>query len=554
MASSGTINNTFRTGYAIRILWDIDSQDIIHNTSTVTARVQLVSLGSTYNIISSVTKYGSLTIDGVPYNFTFMASLTGGQTKTLYTKTVTIAHGSDGSKTCAFSTTCGINVTLTNVYWGNVTASGNGVFNTIARASTIESVTPSIVVDGTNVVAVSIDSASASFTHDVVWKFGSYSFTALNAGTFISYAIPMEWLNAIPNSTTGSGTVTITTNSGNTKIGASDYASFQLVVPEDVHPSISSIGITEATEGIAEQFGGFVQNKTRFNVAAIGQGAYSSTIESYKTTIDGVVYYGNPSTSGVITSSGTVSFTIVATDSRGRTITETRQRTVIPYEAPTISRFSVYRSDGNGTQTYEGCCVCMNTKFDISPVNNLNTKSYTLEYKVKSASTWSNIDLGSAVYTYDGVLVLHDLLTTDNSYDFRLTITDFFTSATAVTDIPTAFTLVDCRANGMGIAFGKVSEKNAMEVAMDIIDRTGITIRNGLAFYEASGNTDPDDTMEHLILTENGTPAPGGFYYILTFFYQSRTGNRSQLAIPYNQTTGLYFRFNYNGTWSAWQQ
>ena len=57
MASSGTINNTFRTGYAIRIVWNINSQSVSGNNSNITAKVQLVSLGITYNNAGFVLRY-----------------------------------------------------------------------------------------------------------------------------------------------------------------------------------------------------------------------------------------------------------------------------------------------------------------------------------------------------------------------------------------------------------------------------------------------------------------------------------------------------------------
>ena len=139
MATSGTIQTEIRTGYRIQIAWTVDAQSVANNTSTVTAKVQLVSTGSSYTINSSASKSGSLTINGTTYSFTFTAALSGNQTKTLFTKTVTVPHNADGSKTCAFSCTAGINVTLSGTYYGNVTASGSGVFNAIARASTISS-------------------------------------------------------------------------------------------------------------------------------------------------------------------------------------------------------------------------------------------------------------------------------------------------------------------------------------------------------------------------------------------------------------------------------
>lgn len=101
---------------------------------------------------------------------------------------MTVAHAADGTKACSFSATCGINVTLSGTYYGNVTASGSGTFNTIARASTISSVTSSVSVTGSNAVTVNISRASSSFTHTVVFSFGSYSKTTTGVGTSTGHA------------------------------------------------------------------------------------------------------------------------------------------------------------------------------------------------------------------------------------------------------------------------------------------------------------------------------------------------------------------------------
>ena len=252
MATSGTIQEAIRTGYRIQIAWTVDSQSVANNTSTVTAKVQLVSTGSSYTINSSASKSGSLTINGTKYTFNFTASLSGNQTKTLFTKTVTVAHASDGTKTCSFSAT----------YYGNVTVSGTGAFNTIVRASTISSVTSSVSVNGTNAVTVAITRASSSFTHTVVFSFGSYSKTTTGVGTSTSYAIPTSWLNAIPNATSGTAKVTVTTYSGSTKIGSAVSKNFTLTVPASVVPSISSVTVADTTTNQAT-FGNMVQNKSK---------------------------------------------------------------------------------------------------------------------------------------------------------------------------------------------------------------------------------------------------------------------------------------------------
>ena len=469
MATSGTIQQAITTGYRIQIAWTVDSQSVANNTSTVTAKVQLVSTGSSYTIVSSASKSGSLTINGTQYTFNFSAALSGNQTKTLFTKTVAVAHASDGTKTCAFSATCGIAVTLSGTYYGNVTASGSGVFNTIARASTISSVTASVAVNGTNAVTVAITRASSSFTHTVVFTFGSYTQTVNNVGTSTSYAIPTSWLNAIPNGTSGTAKVTVTTYSGSTKIGSAVSKNFTLTVPATVVPTISGVTLSEGVSGLAAQFGGYVQAKSKLSVNITAAGSLSSTIKSYKTVVQGVTFTGASITSGVLMHSGTSTVTITVTDSRGRTASTTRSITVIPYTSPKIISFQGFRSLANGTESYEGTYVNSAVNFSVASVNSKNTASYTLEYKLQTASTWTALKSGTGYTLNSNIISASGAFSVDSSYDVRLTVKDYFTTVVSTFEIPTAFTLLDFNASGKGLAFGKVSElTNGVEFALPV--------------------------------------------------------------------------------------
>lgn len=464
MAASGTIQQAIRTGYRLQIAWEVTSQSVANNTSSVTAKVQLVSTGSSYTINSSASKSGSLTINGTKYTFSFTAALSGNQTKTIYTKTVTVAHNADGTKTCAFSATAGINVTLSGTYYGNVTASGNGTFNTIARASSISSVTSSVSINGTNTCTVAISRASSSFTHTVVFSFGSYSKSNTGVGTSTSYAIPTSWINAMPNATSGTAKVTVTTYSGSTKIGSAVSKNFTVTVPASVVPTISAVSIAETVSGINAQFGGFVQSKSRVKISTTAAGVYGSTIKAYKTVIDGKSYTGSAPTTGVLNTAGNRTATITVTDSRGRTASTTKTITVIAYAAPKINTFTAIRANGLGTADDNGTNALARIKFSVSAVNDKNTKSYTVEYRQKGTDTWTQATTGS-VYSYDSNMMLNINASPDASYDLRLSVKDFFGTTIALSEIATAFTLVDFNASGKGLAFGKVSEvDNGMEI------------------------------------------------------------------------------------------
>lgn len=478
MASSGTIKSAIRTGYAIQIAWNVDSQSVANNTSTVTAKVQLVSEGSSYTINSTASKSGSLTINGTKYTFTFSAALSGNQTKTIFTKTVTVAHNADGTKTCSFSCVAGINVTLSGTYYGNVTASGSGTFNTIARASSIASVTASVAINGTNTVAVSITRASSSFTHTVEYKFGTYSYKQTGIGTSASYAIPLSWINGMPNATSGTATVTVTTYSGSTKIGTAVSKSFKVTVPSTVVPTISSVTVAETVAGIKDQFSSYVQNKSKVKVTISAAGTYSSTIKSYKTTINGSTFSSASFTSGLLTKSGTVAIVTTVTDSRGRTASKTTNITVVAYSAPKINAFSGFRCLSDGTEDYDGTYLNAAINYTISSVGSKNTSSYTIQYKLKTATSWTTVTSGTGYTANTSIVSTSGFLDINNSYDVKLTITDFFSSASATIDIPTAFTLIDYRSSGRGIAFGKVSERdNVVEFGIDAYSSDGQFIR-----------------------------------------------------------------------------
>lgn len=561
MATSGTIQQAIRTGYRIQIAWTVDSQSVANNTSTVTAKVQLVSTGSSYTINSSASKSGSLTINGTKYTFNFTASLSGNQTKTLYTKTVTVAHSSDGTKTCAFSATCGINVTLSGTYYGNVTASGNGVFNTIARASTISSVTSSVSVNGTNAVTVNITRAASSFTHTVVFSFGSYSKTTTGVGTSTSYAIPTSWLNAIPNATSGTAKVTVTTYSGSTKIGSAVSKDFTLTVPSTVVPTISAVSLSEATSGLAAQFGGYVQGKSKIAVKITAAGALSSTIKTYKTTIQGANFTAASFTSGVLAKSGTSTVTVTVTDSRGRTASTTRSITVIAYAAPKITSFQGFRCLQDGTENYDGTYLNAAVNFTIASVGSKNTASYTLEYKLQSDTTWTALTSGAVYALNQNIISASGFMSTESSYDIRLSVKDYFTTIRSTLEIPTAFTLLDFNASGKGVAFGKVSEMTeGVEFALPMRSGHGELVNSPVilpinqdlnaltdsGFYVV-GNT----AISATIL--NKPPMTGTATAFVEVMPMGDTLQRVQRYHVCDKDDALVWqRIYYSGTWGSW--
>lgn len=560
MAASGTIQQAIRTGYRLQIVWTVDSQSVANNTSSVTAKVQLVSTGASYTINSSVSKSGSLTINGTKYTFNFTASLSGNQVKTLFTKTVTVSHASDGTKNCAFSATCGINVTLSGTYYGNVTASGNGTFNTIARASTISSVTASVSVTGSNAVTVNISRKSSSFTHTVVFSIGSYSKSYTGVSTSQSYTIPQSWLNAIPKATSGTAKVTVTTYSGSTKIGSSVSKDFTITAPASVVPSISSVAVNDTTTHQAT-FGNMVQSKSKPKFTITAAGVFGSTITTYKTVFESKTYSGATPTASAVTRSGTVTAKITVTDSRGRSVSVNKTWTVLPYSAPKIISFQGFRCLADGTENYEGTYLNAKVNFSIASLNEKNAKSYSIEYKLKSATTWTALTSGSVYALNQSFISAASILGVDSSFDIRLSVTDKFTTVRSTFDIPTAFTLLDFNASGKGLAFGKVSEKaEGVEFALKTFFSNAETPSSVTYLTEGQDLNDilepgfyaiPTAAISGSLLNKPYSATSTGSLIVL------REGNGVQKAqilhVASKPNGAIYERCYYSGAWGNWK-
>lgn len=214
-------------------------------------------------------------------------------------------------------------------------------------------------------VTLTISTESTGYSHKYKLSFGTNMETALTnvaAGTTsVSISVPASWSNYIPNATSkGSGTLTLETYSGSTKIGTYTITGLTYNVPSSAIPSIGTI-----TTSIARTIGSttyanvgdyYVQNHSGVRIQTSASGSYSSTISSVKAELvgySGSSYVKTVSaasidfTTGLLTISGTATIKITATDSRGRTNTKTATITVTAYANPSGS-LAVWRTDVNG--------------------------------------------------------------------------------------------------------------------------------------------------------------------------------------------------------------
>lgn len=341
----------YSTGYRLRLDVTQQSQNIGNNTSTLVWRLYLES-GSAY--------FEGFSISGTYVNINGSLAWTagGGQiststytTKALASGTVTVPHNSDGTKTVAIAAYFTVNGSSSYLP-GNLSISTSMVLTSIPRASSITLSKTNITIGES--VTITANRLYSAYTHTVmVWNNKLPIITLATKST----ATTFSWnsannraalLTAIPNSTSDNVIVQIDTYNGDTLVGY-ERVNLLVKVPEDVRPSIGTLTVEEANSWITSiGYDKFVLGISHYRITISnhvveGEGASFVNVR-YKlgelsertSTLASVLYdwssnQANPKVTATIT------------DSRGRTGTKEITIKQVPYNKPSISKFSMLR-------------------------------------------------------------------------------------------------------------------------------------------------------------------------------------------------------------------
>lgn len=472
MASSGSISGSILSGaYTLRVDWS-QTKNVSGNTSKVSCTMYLVQKSGWRLNISG--RDNTTTINGTSYAYTSPAiNKSGGATTKLGTVTSgNIAHNSDGSKTITISSRFNIQATISGTYYSTITCSATVNLDTIPRKTTPAFSATSVDMGGS--LVISLPRASSSFVHDLKYSFAGSTFTSIATGVGTSYTWTVPDLaSKIPASTSGTCTIHCTTRSGSTTIGIVTKT-VTLKVPSSVVPTISAVSTAETVSGLAAQFGTFVQGKSKIKATITAAGAKGSTIKSYSTVFQGKTYTGASFTADAVTSSGSLSMVTTVTDSRGRTAKKTTTVTVAAYTKPKVSKFTAYRADANGAAQDDGIYAMISYAYSVAPVGNKNTAEVTVQWKRLTDTSWNSTPLltSTALSASKTEWVISPTFSTDNQFDLRITVKDWFgASVTYTAQLPTAEVIMDFSADGKGLAIGKVSEQPGLEFGWDIVNQ-----------------------------------------------------------------------------------
>lgn len=382
------------------------------------------------------------------------------------TVTKTVTHNADGTKS----------VTISGFFDGynvsekvqDLSCSGTVTLKTIPRASSITSITGNTIGE---TVTVKLSRASSSFTHRLYYTFGDKKNHLLSSNVATSYSFkpPLGDCSYIPTATSGTATIRADTYNGSTKIGSASK-NFTLRVPASVVPTLSGVTVTRVDGTVPSDWGIFVKGKSKATVQVAGAaGAYGSTIKSY--AISGGGYSGttNPFTTGILNTAGEVTFTAKITDTRGRTASGSASITVEDYDSPVITDLTAFRCDESGGEQDDGAYASITAVFSGSTLGGKNpiTGQYRTKAEGGSWSGWTALSSGTAAIALG--------ISPESTYTVEVEVSDAFTSVTRQMTINAAQFIMDFKAGGSGIAFGKAAEyDDLLDVQWDARFRGGL--------------------------------------------------------------------------------
>ena len=334
------------------------------------------------------------------------------------------------------------------LYWGKNTGDASvetygGAISTVATGSATLGQT----------VSLNVTKYVGDYTHTIKYTIGGQSGTICtkSSATSVQWTPSVELAWQIKSSEQAAADLTVETYRGDTLIGTMHGVKFNLIVPQNIVPSVSAT-FEDPSNGYSV-FGVHVQNVSYFIVAPTASGAYGSTIQKTEVLLNGEPYGG-----GVIAENGTIGLSVVVTDSRGRTATWATNVEVAEYSYPTAS-VSASRCDEDGTPNETGEFANVTISAKTFNVNGLNEANATLNYGQQTQNV--QVPIG----TRDVSVIVP--APSVSAMQISVSVTDRLgSSALAVMTLSVGYATLDFLAGGKGIAFGTTAKEPGFTCAM----------------------------------------------------------------------------------------
>lgn len=334
----------------------------------------------------------------------------------------------------------------------------NTALTTIARKSSpTTSVSEISIPASSGSFTVNTNRKSGSFTHTITLKVGSTTIatrTGVGASTTFNLAdIDDSILATIPNASSATLTVNCETFNGSTSIG-SNSTTMTVRVNDNAKPTFSDFDYSDTNSAITAITGDnqvLLSGKSTLTATiSTSQKAtanYSATMANYTFSINGVSQSQTYTTNAITKNLGTVtlsssetantvkSLVVMATDSRGKSTSVSKDITVIPYNEPIINATAVRQNgfESNTTISISGrfspILVNGTAKNDVS-----TTTGVKFRYKNASTSTWGSWQNKTAtVNRTNGTVTVADFVASldfQSAWNVEIQLTDKLSTTT----------------------------------------------------------------------------------------------------------------------------
>ena len=384
-----------------------NSQSVSNNNSNVTVTVKAWRTNTGYESYdSSGTCYCK--INGTTYSqaITTSQKVTYNSNTVFFTKTLDIPHNADGSKTL----TCSAWFSGSEVF-SSSEQSYSQTLTTIPRKSSV-SCNSFYIGDSTT---ININRASNTFTHTLKYTYGDLTGTIETKTSLTSVGWTPDkasFYSRIPNGTTGYGSITCETYSGNTLIGT-DTTNFNAYAKQDeCTPTVTATIVDTNADTIAltGDSSKLIKYLSKPKVTITATPKYSSTIKSRKM----VWGDGQTSTATEATFDGVTipSLSVSATDSRNypKTTPYDLSSKWVEYVKLAFSNISLTREES----TLSTAKVKVSGNYFNGSFGSV-TNDFTLTYRYKPN------EIGST-FTNDVTLTSKDIPRTNDTFDYSVTL------------------------------------------------------------------------------------------------------------------------------------
>lgn len=519
--------------------WE-DSYSIENNTSRVYWWVGIRS-NTQYHNHQGLSEHYKVVVNGsTVHDASHTVSCGSGQTVGIADGYTTVSHNADGSKSISVSASFSCDNTS---YYAPRTGSCSGslTLTTIPRASSISIDSPSIECG--NTININGSSASKNFTHKIyaTWNGKTSELVTIASGTTtpsFSYTIPTSWEKDLPNSTSGIATFTLETFSGSNSVG-SKSVNATIKVRSGVVPSIGTVSISD-TNSICTGIGQYVQSQSRLKFSIATSGSQGSTVTSVSTKFEGQTYNSSSFTTGTVQGSGTLSYVITVTDSRGRTASKSGSVTVSAYSSPSLTNVTARRANSSYTvDEASGTYALLHFKVGFTSLTRNNATSFYIQYRASGASSWTKINSWDNNYTLEQDYKAGNLFTsTTSTYEIAFGVKDSFMSdySWKVVTVTPTYTLINFGKDGKSLTF----------FGQDGNSANTLTINGDLAI-----NSVKENTSSTKLLVANGSTVMYRDWNKLVNSIKSAMYPVGSVYITYNNVNPGNFL---GGTWERFGQ